>query len=167
MKKYIYLIIILFSSCYTKQAAIRKFCNQKYITAVIDTSLSVSIPKPVDDNEFNTDSLMLIKLLLAKSDSLICIYEDSLIKVQAVKAIVPDSNGQLKPVVKFTVREKPGKKILVKVPIKIPVVLPCNCPPPPALTYKDHVKTAMAWSGAVFWLLLLVAIVLYLIIRKQ
>jgi|688.fasta_scaffold327188_2 hypothetical protein len=105
MIKYIFILSIFFTSCYTKKRAIEKFCHQDTASIVINHIDTLVIEQHTIDSVFSD-----------RVDSII--ISDTKIEIRYRK--IKDSiyiEGKCK-----------GDTIYKQ--IKIPIKVPCNCPPP-------------------------------------
>jgi hypothetical protein len=114
MIKYLFILSILLSSCYTKKQAIEKFCHQDTASIVINHTDTLVIEQHTIDSVFSD-----------RIDSIL--ISDTKIEIRYRK--IKDSiyiEGKCK-----------GDTIYKQ--IKIPIKVPCNCPPPIEPSMWDNI----------------------------
>jgi hypothetical protein len=114
MLKYLFILSILLSSCYTKKRAIEKFCHQDTASIIINHIDTLVIEQHTIDSVFSD-----------RIDSIL--ISDTKIEIRYRK--IKDSiyiEGKCK-----------GDTIYKQ--IKIPIKVPCNCPPPIEPTFWEKI----------------------------
>jgi hypothetical protein len=144
--------IFVISGCYTKKAAIKKFCCQDSVLVTLHDTITVSLPQDTAKFSLAIDSLK-NKIAQLEGDTAATeppartIYEDSLIHLTA----------KLNKKTKSLQWELTHKKPLVKqVPVKVEVKVPCNCPGVAAIGFEEwfSVQPLYKQSGIVIICLL-------------
>jgi hypothetical protein len=105
MIKYIFILSIFFTSCYTKKRAIEKFCHQDTASIVINHIDTLVIEQHTIDSVFSE-----------RIDSILISDTKIEIRYRKIKDLIY-IEGKCK-----------GDTIYKQ--IKIPIKVPCNCPPP-------------------------------------
>ncbi len=127
MIKYIFILSILFSSCYTKKRAIEKFCHQDSASIVINHIDTLVI------NEHTIDSVFSDRI-----DSIL--ISDTKIEIRYRK--IKDS---------IYIEGKCKGDTIYK-PIYLPIKVPCNCPPPIEPTFLEKIWLWILYVFAIFGL---------------